>query len=282
MSPLYLKDNKLLIKEGKLATSNRCCCDPCCIIGDGKGTIFRAANGGSTCWGRRNVPDFNTHIFFSHCSSDTITIKGLGIIGKIDQPTIEANVKYNGEFISISPNPNNCPINTAIIRTSRIDCITISAQGSRNAGTAQGWEHSPGIDNPPPPPNSCNSKYPGLVGGQGAYTITISNVDPVGNFLVYIKLGCNTGTGPARSNPLFPNSPDGKNGTYFYVAGDNQDSAANDPNLNSQLNGQRVLLCGPEGRMIEKNILPNFGNVANWRVVVDCIVWLAEGWIVPA
>lgn len=274
MSPLYKTNDKLLVKNGKLATSADCCCDPCCIIGDGKGTIFRAANGGSTCWGLT----LNTHIFFSHCSLDTITIKGLGIIGQIDQPTIEANVKYNGEFISISPNPNNCPINTAIIRTSRIDCITISAQGSRNTGTAQGWEHSPGVD--PIQPDSCGSKQPGLVGGQGAYTITISNLDPVGNFLVYIKLGCNTAQ--ARSNPLFPNSPDGKNGTYFYVAGDNQNSFGNNPILNSTLNGQRVLICGPEGRMIEKNILPNFGNLATWRVRADCIVWLAEGWIVPA
>ena len=278
MSPLYKTNDKLLVKNGKLATSADCCCDPCCIIGDGKGTIFRAADGGSTCWTIFNPPNptvnnFNTHIFFSHCSPGTITIKGLGIIGSIDQPTIEANVKYNGEFISISPNPNNCPINTAIIRTSKIDCITISAEGSRNTGTAQGWEHSPGVDNPPPPANSCNSKYPGLVGGQGAYTITISNIDPAGNFLVYIKLGCNTGI--AVPKPLFPNSPDGKNGTYFYVAGDNQ-------NRGSTLNNQPVLICGPEGRMIEKNILPNFGNKATWRVPQECAVWLVEGWIVPA
>lgn len=283
MSPLYLRDNKLLIRDNKLATGENCCCDECCIIGDGKGTIFLCAVGGFTCWG--DAP--NAHLFFSDCVSDpnTITIKGLGILGKVDQPTIEANVKYNGEPINISANPLNCPINEAIIRTSRIDCINITAQGTRITGAAQGWEHSPaGAQHPTlrcaNDPNNPLLFYPGLVGGQGAYTITISDIDPEGNFLVYIKLGCNTGIG--QRNPLFPLSPQGKNGTYFYVAGDNQ-AATPWPGLppSSTLNGNPVLRCGPEGPMIESDILPNFGNQANWRTPNDCIVWLTEGWIVP-
>lgn len=269
MSPLFKYNDKLLQKDGKLANNQNCCCDKCCIIGDGKGTIFSCGSAGDTCWGAQG----NANLFFSNCSPTTITIKGLGIIGNVDQASIEANVKYNGKLISVSPNPQNCPINEAIIRTSKIDCITISAEGSRNTGTAQGWEHSPSLNPAPGNEEPCGGRTPGLVGGQGAYTITISNIDPTGNFLLYIKLGCNVGNGGA--NPLFPNSPGGKNGTYFYVAGDNQD-------LGSTLNGNPVLICGPDGRMIEKDILPNFGNVANWNLAGDCIVWLAEGWVVPA
>jgi len=270
MSPLFTYLNKLLVVDGKLAANEKCCCSKCCLIGDGKGAIFLCGTGGDTCWGVEG----NANIFFSYCDPNpnkpnTITIKGLGIIGKIDQPTIEANVKYNGELISLSANPGNCPINEAVIRTSKIDCISIDAQGSRNNGNAQGWEHSPGQGDGEP----CGGQVPGLVGGQGAYTITISDIDPDGDFLVYIKLGCNVSAG--GSNPLFQNSPQGKNGTYFYVAGDNQ-------NVNSTLNGNPVLLCGPEGRMIESQVLPNFGNNANWNIQGDCIVWLVEGWVVPA
>lgn len=266
MSPIYTYNGKLLVVDEKLATNENCCCAQCCLVGDGKGTIFLCGTGGDTCWGAQG----NANIFFSFCdpnpnTPNTITIKGLGIIGQIDPPTIEANVKYNGELISLSANPQNCPINEAVIRTSKIDCVSIEAQGSRNNGNAQGWEHSPGQGGGEP----CGGQIPGEVGGQGAYTITISDIDPAGDFLVYIKLGCNT------SVPLFPNSPEGKNGTYFYVAGDNQD-------VSSTLNGNPVLLCGPEGRMIESDVLPNFGNNANWVVPADCIVWLVEGWIVSA
>lgn len=260
MSPLYASGGKLLRKNNALVNQNNCCC----AIGDGRGGVYLVSTGGDTCWG----VDGNAHIFFSDCSSQNqIVINGLGIIGKNDVPSIEGNVTYNGNAIKLSN--LKCPINEVVIRTSDMDCVNIIAQGSRNTGSALGWQHSPHAQ----PFNSepCGGRTPGLVGGQGAYTLTVSNIDPNGDFLVYLKLGCNVAI--ANANPLFPLAPDGKNGTYFYVAGDNQ-------NAGSTLNGNPVLVCGPDGRMIEKDIIPNFGNTANWYVPADCIVWLVEGWIV--
>jgi hypothetical protein len=258
-----IKD-KLIRVGNKIGLHPSCCCDKCCAIGDGKGGFFLAGTGGDTCWDVSG----NAHIFFSKCTTSSITIQGLGIIGNIAQQDIEDNVKYNNKLISFSLNPENCPINEAIISTSKANCISITANGSRNTGNAQNWEHSPGIGDPFP---GCGMKRPGLVGGQGAYTINISDIDKDGDFLVYLKLGCGVGVGGAA--PLFPNSPEGKNGTYFYVAGDNQ-------NIDSTLNGNPALTCG-DGPMIEAKVLPNFGNVANWGINGDCIVWLVEGWVVP-
>lgn len=232
-----------------------CCC--CCLTGDGKGTIFLAGIGGDTCWG---VPG-NAHLYFTKCLSDTMEMHGLGVIGQVSTSAIESNVTYDGKAVKIKT--GRCKINYATVRTTSIDCVSISSVGTRNSGSGLGWTNSPGII---AGEATCNSNRPGIVGGQGAYKLTISNIASDGDYIVHVQIGCST-------SPFFGTAPDGKSGTYFYVAGDNQ-------NVGSSLNGRPALTCG-SGSMIESNVLSNLGTTANWSIPGDCIIWLVIGWVVP-
>lgn len=233
-----------------------CCC--CCLTGDGKGTIFLAGVGGDTCWGVSG----NAHLYFTKCRAGAMELHGLGVIGQVSTSAIESNVTYDGKAVKIETG-SGCQINYATVRTSSMDCVNISSVGTRNSGSGLGWTNSPGVV---AGETTCNSNRPGTVGGQGAYKLTISNVASDGDYIVHVQIGCSTG-------PFFSSAPGGKSGTYFYVAGDNQ-------NINSTLNGRPALTCG-SGSMIESNVVPNLGTTANWSIPGDCIIWLVIGWVVP-
>lgn len=243
--------------------SNCECCGGC-PLGDGASGIYLAGRSGSTCW---NEQDGNAHLFFASCSGNNMYVKGIGLVGEgaKSNAIIENSVTYAGQNITIKT--DNQP-RSAIIRTNYFDCVHIFAQGSRNTGSADGWQHPNNgvvVDPPDPETNPCEAKTPGFLGGQGAYSLTISNIDPNGPYEVHIRLGCST------SGPLFPACPS-RCGTYFYIIGDNNGTGGN-------INGNPILSCG-DGPMIEKNILTDIENYANWVIGSDCVVWLLEGWVV--
>jgi hypothetical protein len=234
-----------------------CCCDNCCLVGDNDRSIMLAGIGGDTCWGVSG----NAHIYFTSCERGSKVLKGLGIIGQNNTASIESIVTYDGEPVKIVS--NECTTSLAKVRTNSSTSVSISSVGTRNSGSGQGWTHSPGGERGE---STCNSSRPGTVGGQGAYTLTVNDIAANGDYIVYLRVGCSTAN-------MFTSAPNGRSGTYFYVAGDNQ-------NIGSTLNGSPALTCG-SGSMIESAVKPNLGTSANWNIPSDCIIWLVEGWIVP-
>jgi hypothetical protein len=241
-----------------------------CPIGDCISGIYIAGKSGDTCW---NINEVNSHLFFSdydYANSNTMTIKGLGIVGPQahDNSSIENIVSYNGQNIVI--NTDNKP-KSAVIRTSSPNCVSISGIGTRNTGSGQGWTHPFTTDIDPNPFNACSAADPPTtIGGQGAYTLVISDIDPSGEYEVHLRLGAST------QSPLFDISP-GRCGSYFYAIGDNNGLGGTISDFASQT--YPILGCG-DGPMIETQIIENLQNYAAWNKGGDCVVWLAEGWVV--
>lgn len=258
--------NKPPIYEWVADDLSNCQCCGDCELGDCTSGIYVAGKDGSVCSSFYSNDLYKTsHLFFTSKSQNQLVVRGLGLTGFLanNDADLENYVSYGGENINIKT--DNKP-KSAIIRTNSLNCVTISSAGTRNSGYGQDWSHPVGSD---------------TIVGFGAYTLTISDIDPSGEYEVHIRLGCTTTVGEGSSFPSCPAT----SGTYFYVMGD-RDIA---PTLNSIALSEYPGSYLQGGQTIESNVVSLTNPYAKWSMeggfqnggfARDCVAWLVEGWIV--
>lgn len=238
-------------------------CSPCC--GSCNSGFCFVERGGGTCWDDVG----NAHIVKVEETSTAFSVDGLGVIGtvSVDRAAIEQFVRYGGESFTLGVMGRR----TYDFPVDSLQSVSLSSQGSRNSGAAGQWSHPVGT----PASTSCGPTLrPAGTGGQGAYLLSVSksqSSEPA--YICTLTLGCRSFQGGRDIGFVFGGGSEAR-GKYFYVAADNQKEG-------STLNGQPALTCG-SGPMIESAIVDKNWSQPAWQFPSDCIVFLVEGWIVPA
>ena len=261
-----------------------CCCGGarCCLIGSGRTWLVERT--GSTCWGKDN----NWLVY--RCISGTdggssFTIVGAGIIGYGDLKPEILKLTYEGTAIGDEYDEENeeyqCPT-TTYVRLSRQNSVSLQVVGTRtsNGKAALGFgkiEGNPDVGTTCGedkdikmyyPPGFGQDPPPGLLGGQGNWSLTINNVDPDGDYILQLTVSC-ASLLPQKFPTAFVN-PVGK---FFYIVGDNQGTGST-----MDLGGNTVDVFQCEEQMIEGRIYNNNGEVEVLKQP-DCIVRYIYGYI---